>query len=178
MHNDLATENTQDRYLIGFWLRLGASVLDVLYLGTLMMIFLATMSSLAGRPIDRMDADLCAVLALFVTGVYLVSSWSTTGRTPGAWAVSQLLLSTHTGKPPTVLRSLLRLLVMPLSIIPLGLGFFWAGWFRQKRSWHDMLSGTIVVSDASYVPRDEDRVWMPTTPISTDRAETGDLGSL
>jgi len=29
--------------------------------------------------------------------------------------------------------------------VVLGLGFFWAGWSREKQSWHDKIADTIIV---------------------------------
>jgi uncharacterized RDD family membrane protein YckC len=41
---------------------------------------------------------------------------------------------------------LVRLLGGFFSAAAFGLGFFWAGWDRDKQSWHDKISGTLVVS--------------------------------
>jgi uncharacterized RDD family membrane protein YckC len=38
-----------------------------------------------------------------------------------------------------------RSLASLFSLIALGLGFFWAGWSREKRAWHDLIAGTLVV---------------------------------
>lgn len=34
-----------------------------------------------------------------------------------------------------------------LSALPLGLGFLWALWDRDRQTWHDKLAGTVVVKD-------------------------------
>jgi uncharacterized RDD family membrane protein YckC len=31
------------------------------------------------------------------------------------------------------------------SAVALGLGFFWAGWTRNRQSWHDRIAGTVIV---------------------------------
>jgi uncharacterized RDD family membrane protein YckC len=45
----------------------------------------------------------------------------------------------------TLGRSIRRNLTKILSYVSLGIGFFWAAFSKQKRTWHDMLSATTVV---------------------------------
>ena len=41
---------------------------------------------------------------------------------------------------------LLRYLGYYVSLLPVGLGFFWIGLDRRKQGWHDKLAGTLVVN--------------------------------
>lgn len=43
------------------------------------------------------------------------------------------------------LRSVGRRLAMIVSALPLGLGFLWSLWDPERRTWHDLLTGTRVV---------------------------------
>ena len=52
---------------------------------------------------------------------------------------------------PSILRSLNRTLAAWLSWAPLGLGFLWATWDDEARTWHDKLAGTYVVQIDSIV---------------------------
>jgi uncharacterized RDD family membrane protein YckC len=46
---------------------------------------------------------------------------------------------------PTVKQSVIRYLAYYVSLIPLGLGFFWIAWDDKKQGWHDKIAGTIVI---------------------------------
>ena len=49
------------------------------------------------------------------------------------------------GRPVDFTVALVRALASIFSALVFGLGFFWAGWSRQKQSWHDKIAGTTVV---------------------------------
>lgn len=51
------------------------------------------------------------------------------------------------GQPLTFFRALARTISYALSAIPFFLGFFWVGITSSKRSWHDRISGTMVVRE-------------------------------
>jgi uncharacterized RDD family membrane protein YckC len=34
----------------------------------------------------------------------------------------------------------------------LFLGFFWAGWTREKTAWHDLIAGTVIVRMPRGIP--------------------------
>lgn len=83
------------------------------------------------------------ISVLCVIGFYS-AFWSKGGQTLGmqAWRI-QLLDAT--GKPPGPGRCVLRCLAALLSLLPAGLGYWWVLVDREKRSWHDRLSGTHLV---------------------------------
>ena len=50
------------------------------------------------------------------------------------------------GQVPGIGRAALREIIGKLvSTVVILLGFFWIGWDRHKRGWHDHISGTYVV---------------------------------
>jgi uncharacterized RDD family membrane protein YckC len=49
------------------------------------------------------------------------------------------------GQPVTFWVALVRSLASFFSALALFLGFFWAGWDREKQAWHDKIAGTMVV---------------------------------
>ncbi len=49
------------------------------------------------------------------------------------------------GEPPGAGRALGRILASILSAIPLGLGYLWAAWHPETRTWHDSIAGTWVI---------------------------------
>lgn len=78
-----------------------------------------------------------------VCAAYFTASWHN-GMTVGmrAW---KLQLMTQEGKKVSWPRCLLRFLVALISISCLGLGVFWALVDKQKRGWHDLAAGTLLV---------------------------------
>lgn len=56
--------------------------------------------------------------------------------------------------PSPIVRGLIRTIGEVISALTLGLGYFWALWDRDNRTWHDRMAGTRVVSGRSApVPR-------------------------
>jgi uncharacterized RDD family membrane protein YckC len=49
------------------------------------------------------------------------------------------------GRPVDLGVALVRAAASIFSALILGLGFFWAGWNREKQSWHDKIAGTVMV---------------------------------
>lgn len=121
--------------------RLGAMLYDSLLVLALM--FLATLPFVAmrgGEPVEP-GAELYRAALVLVAYVFFVSFWSWHGRTLGmqSW---RLRIETLDGRKPDFARASLRFFAAILSLIPLGLGFWWQLWDRDGLTWHDRLSGT------------------------------------
>lgn len=78
------------------------------------------------------------------TGAYAVVSWRRGGQTLGMRPWRLRVVATD-GERPTRKALLRRYLVGTLSLALGGLGFWWAWFDREKRTWHDRASGTRVV---------------------------------
>lgn len=134
----------------GLLRRVGAMLYDALLVGALL--FLATVPFIAvrgGEPVERGDNLLYQFTLLIVIYAFFVGFWSGPGRTLGmqSW---RLQLENDQGQVPTVGQASLRLLASLLSWLPLGLGFLWQLWDRDKLTWHDRISHTRLV----HYPRD------------------------
>jgi uncharacterized RDD family membrane protein YckC len=70
------------------------------------------------------------------------------GRTFGKGLFGLRVVSLE-GQPIGYGRALARLLCLPYSILPLGLGLLWAAVSPTKRTWHDYISATWVVCTPS-----------------------------
>ena len=71
--------------------------------------------------------------------------WTHGGQTLGMRTWSMKLFSEDGGKVSTR-QALVRYLVAVVSLLAFGLGFLWSLFDKEKRSWHDMASGTRLVS--------------------------------
>lgn len=110
----------------GFWRRVGASALD----------FIIVFALLA--------ATHTLVLFLPLWLAYHVGMWNWKGTTIGGMVVG-LKVVRLSGQPLNFVVALVRSLFSIFSALVLGLGFFWAGWTKDKQSWHDLIAGTTIV---------------------------------
>jgi uncharacterized RDD family membrane protein YckC len=106
---------------------------------------LALVASLVGdlRP-AWLVALLVAVGWALSVAAYFVLFWSTAGQTPGMRAMRVRVVG-ETGEPPTVRRSVLRLVGLGLAIIPLFAGFLPVLVDDRRRGLHDYLAGSVVL---------------------------------
>jgi uncharacterized RDD family membrane protein YckC len=105
----------------------------------------ALVASLVGglRPAWLAGVLLASGWALLV-GAYFVLFWSSAGQTPGMRLLG-LRVRGPTGEPPSVARSLVRLVGLLLAIIPLFAGFVPVLFTERRRGLQDFLAGTVVV---------------------------------
>jgi uncharacterized RDD family membrane protein YckC len=129
------------------WLRLFAAVYDVLPLLALWFVAAVLALALTGGALDvhrLADKALMQALAFGVSAAYFIVSWMRGGQTIGMrpW---RLRVVRSDGTPPDLTHAALRFAVALLSLVPAGLGFWWALFDAQGRSWHDIAAGTLVV---------------------------------
>ncbi|HEX5693277.1 MAG TPA: RDD family protein [Arenimonas sp.] len=79
-----------------------------------------------------------------VTGAYVVPSWRRGGQTLGMrpW---RLKVVGADGSRPALRALVLRYAVATVSLLALGLGYLWCLVDRERRGWHDIASGTLLV---------------------------------
>ena len=79
-----------------------------------------------------------------LTGAYALLSWRRGGQTLGMrpW---RLKVVDTTGAAPSWRGLVLRFAVGSVSLLPAGLGFWWAWFDRDRLTWHDRASGTRMV---------------------------------
>lgn len=108
----------------GFWIRFLATLLDLI-----LLIWLVPMT-------ER--------FFIFLWASYHVGMWVWKGTTIGGIVCSLRVVRTD-GRPMDFTVALVRALASVFSALPLFLGFFWAGWSRERQSWHDKIAGTVIV---------------------------------
>lgn len=129
-------------------IRLLAIIYDLLPMAALWMATSAVMLLVRGgvnvTP-NSPAALLEFTLLLLVTFAYFGMSWKRGGQTLGmrAWRLRVVGADGGTSLPWRAL--CLRYLVATLSLGALGLGFLWSLIDRERRTWHDLASGTALV---------------------------------
>lgn len=116
---------------VGFWLRFAATLLDLVLLGWLL-------GHLNGFGVIFWIA-------------YHVGMWTWKGTTIGG-VVCRIRVVREDGRDLDFSLALVRALAAVFSLLAFGIGFFWAGWTRERQSWHDKIAGTIIVKVPREVP--------------------------
>ena len=130
-----------DVHNAGLGRRMGAVLYDALLVLALM--FLATLPFIAargGEPVEVGD-PVYRLVMLLVAWLFYAVFWSRYGRTLGlqSW---RLRIETADGGKPTFAAASLRFIAAIVSWLPLGLGFWWQLWDKDRLAWHDRISGT------------------------------------
>ncbi len=124
--------------------RFGAMLYDgLLVLAVLFMATLPFVGVRGGEPVEPQNTAYQLTM-LGVVYVFFVFFWSRGGQTLGmrAW---RLRVETWDGQVPTFTRATLRFVLALVSLVPLGLGFFWQLWDKDRLTIHDRYSGTRLV---------------------------------
>ena len=125
----------------GFWQRFGAAILDGLVLLVPSIILLVIFK----------QGALYQLLSTLVSLAYFTYfEGGATGQTLGKKALGIRVYDFREGGPIGYGRGLLRQFGKWLSAIPLGLGYFWMLWDKEKQCWHDKLAGDVVVPVDAY----------------------------
>jgi uncharacterized RDD family membrane protein YckC len=118
----------------GFWIRMGALLLDV--------ILVAFLTSVLNRSHD---------LELPVLAAYGAVMWKLRGATVGG-IVFDLRIVRLDGRPVDWETAIIRALSCFLSLAVAGLGFIWIAFDPNNQAWHDKIAGTVVVRVAKGAP--------------------------
>lgn len=143
------------RELATFWPRFGALLIDALVIGLSAAVFAGVFLTV-GVAITPSEGDPGEAVAigtiLGVAGTIALAvglSWRfhARGTSPGA-RIAHVRIVDRDGNAPGAFRGLARMLVAyVLSGNLMNLGYLWAIWDHEKRTWHDHLAGTWVVRD-------------------------------
>jgi len=100
----------------------------------------------AGQPVEpgSVASVLGLVLLWLASGAYAVLSWRRGGQTLGMrpW---RLKVTAADGRRAGFAALSLRYAVATLSLAAGGLGFLWSLLDRERRTWHDLASRTVLV---------------------------------
>lgn len=131
---------------VGFWPRLGAMFMDGIIIALISYpILLMVYGTAYFTKTELLSGSLDFVISYIFPIVWTVGFWAYRQATPGKMVIGAKIISAKTGGKPSVGQYVGRYFAYILSALPLGLGYFWAGWDAKKQTWHDKLAGTYVV---------------------------------
>lgn len=143
-----------DLEYVGFWARTGASLIDSILIG---IIIFPILTAFYGQSYWDSTALIVGPMDFLVSWVFpavaVILFWASKQATPGKMAVSAKIVDARTGNAATTGQLIGRYLAYYVSLIPLGLGYFWVGFDPRKQGWHDKLAGTVVVRKKNRDPK-------------------------
>jgi uncharacterized RDD family membrane protein YckC len=139
---------TEEFEYAGFWVRVGASLIDTL---VLLCVTMPLLWSIYGRAyFDAEQTGFIAgpadfLISWVLPAVAVITFWVFKQATPGKMLVSAKVVDAATGGPLTVSQAMIRYIGYFASTIPLFLGLIWVGIDPKKQGWHDKIAGTVVI---------------------------------
>lgn len=144
----------------GFWVRLGAGVIDLLILflvyGIIFKFVVLVPGWFSGMAVfgslsadftlfhQLMSVPLTWAIAGAIKIAYFVGFWAWRGQTPGKMILGIKMIRTDSS-PVTLGYAFLRYLGYIVSAITLYIGFFWIAFDSHKQGLHDKIADTYVV---------------------------------
>ena len=132
----------------GFWIRVGAALLDTLLLVLVTIPLLVSIYGWAYFDEAQMGAfaGTADILISWVAPIVAaILFWLYTQATPGKMLVSVKIVDARTGGKLSVGQCIGRYLGYFVATLPLGIGLLWVAFDARKQGWHDKLARTVVI---------------------------------
>ncbi|MEH6515716.1 MAG: RDD family protein [Halioglobus sp.] len=140
----------ENQQYAGFWIRLGAALVDSLLL---LLVISVPLTLIYGS--EYWSAPVAAigfgdVMIQYVAPIVItVWFWTKYLGTPGKMVFRLRVVDAQTGQALSTPQAIGRYFGYYVSILPLMLGFIWIGIDKKKQGFHDKLAGTVVIRDLS-----------------------------
>ncbi len=134
----------------GFWRRLAARLIDAvlfsLVAGILHLLIFQQPSFViveTGYGLDVQSQN--TWFDHLVTFLITIFAWVRFMGTPGKLLLGCHVLDATSLQPISWRQALIRYFGYIVSLLPLGLGFWWIIWDKRKQGWHDKMARTLVL---------------------------------
>lgn len=145
---------TTELEYVGFWSRIGATIIDAILIGVITWpILTAFYGDAYWSGEEFVQGPMDFILTWVFPAVATILFWAMKQATPGKMAISAKIVDAKTGAAPTTGQCIGRYFAYILSALPLGLGYFWVAFDGRKQGWHDKLAGTVVVRQKNRQPK-------------------------
>ena len=135
-------ENSQ---YVGFGARFGASMLDtLLFIMVILPIYYLIYGNFAAS-VEGEITIVTVILQYIFPFIATLIFWIYKSATPGKMLIKAVIVDATTYEKPTTKQLLIRNFGYYLSLLPLGLGYFWVIWDKRKQGWHDKVANTVVI---------------------------------
>lgn len=135
-----------EREYAGFWIRVGASLIDTIFVSILIAPILTAIYGVNYWVGESSVHGIWELLFSYILpAIMVLVFWIYRSATPGKMITKIIIVDAETGGRPSVAQLIKRYLGYFLSIIPLCLGLIWVGIDKRKQGWHDKIAGTVVI---------------------------------
>jgi len=138
--------NETDLEYAGFWVRVGASLIDSLLVA---IVTLPLLVSLYGWKYFDSKAVLAGpgdfLISWVLPAVAVIWFWMQRQATPGKALLGLRVVDAESCAALSLVQGIRRYLSYFVSIVPFGLGLLWVAFDDRKQGWHDKLADTVVV---------------------------------
>jgi uncharacterized RDD family membrane protein YckC len=156
--------NAAELEYVGFWPRVGASLIDTLLLLAVSMPLATWVYGMAYWTSDELIHGPVDVLITWVLpAVAVILFWIYRQATPGKSAISARIVDARTGGKPSTGQLCGRYAGYYVAMLPFMVGILWVAFDPRKQGWHDKLAGTVVVRSRKRGP----------VPVTFDRTAPG-----
>jgi uncharacterized RDD family membrane protein YckC len=138
--------NNEELEYVGFWARVGASIIDTLLVMVIcapLLLWIYGADYWLSDEFIKGPADV--LINWILPAIAIVLFWIYRQATPGKMVISARIVDAKTGGKPTTGQLIGRYFGYYVSTIPLFLGLIWVAFDPRKQGWHDKLAGTVVV---------------------------------
>ncbi len=130
----------------GFWIRLGAVLIDVIIIlivtGIPLTLIYGQQYWLGEQTYYGVWDALLNYAFPFVATIWF---WRRFLGTPGKMATNLKIVDAKTGNKMSTAQAIGRYFAYIIATLPLCLGFVWIAIDKKKQGWHDKLAGTVVI---------------------------------
>jgi uncharacterized RDD family membrane protein YckC len=117
----------------GFWIRLGAFILD-----WIILIIIDVICSSIG----------IAALGTLIGIAYFIGMWGVLGQTVGMMALGLRIVRNSDGGKITWANAILRYIGLIIAFAVIFIGVIWVAFDSRKRGWQHMIGGTVVIKNS------------------------------
>ena len=139
---------------VGFWSRVGASLIDTILMGAIIGPLLTAFYGEAYWSSDKfIQGPMDFFVSWIAPAIAVILFWVAKQTTPGKMVISAKIVDERTGGAPSAGQYIGRYLAYYVSILPILLGLIWVGFDPKKQGWHDKMAGTVVVRKKNRGPQ-------------------------
>lgn len=140
--------NEANQEYAGFWIRVGAALIDTLIVLVITWPILGMIYSEAyWLDSSWVKGGWDFLFSYLLPAVAVILFWVYKSATPGKLATRLRIVDARTGGKPSNSQFVIRYLGYYVSVLPLFLGIIWVGIDERKQGWHDKIAGTVVLKN-------------------------------
>lgn len=145
-NSNVAVEGTEERIYAGFWIRVGASIIDSILI---MLVIWPLLTLIYGDDYYSSETLVKGVWDVLISYIFpalvVIVFWMYRSATPGKILLKIKIIDEKTGGKLSKAQSVGRYFAYYVSMLPVMLGFIWVAFDKKKQGWHDKLAGTVCV---------------------------------